>query len=82
MIGEENVSFDLFTEAGVTLELCVEDLVHDLRAAAFVFQHFRAVEPVLDMIAFDHDARTVPLDHRFVGFILARLDHQIEGRVA
>ena len=57
MVGEEDVALHLLAEAGIFFELGFGHLLHDGGTAAFVFEDFHSVEPVLDVVAADEDAR-------------------------
>ena len=55
MVLQEDMPFDLVAEIGGCLELALGDRRFKRFTAAFVFQHFLAIEPVFDMIAADHN---------------------------
>ncbi len=76
---EEDMAFDLVSEPGDVLELALRHRRLDDLAAAFVFEHFHAVEPVLDVVALDQNPRVVDLAGRLERSGALWREHVIEG---
>src|SRR5262245_58796137 len=58
---QENSCLELCAEAGDVLVLAFGDCLQQRRALQFVFDDLRAVQPMLDVLALDEDARLVEL---------------------
>src|SRR5437899_9936057 len=68
VILQQEMTFHPVAEAGDILEFAFSDSRLDRRAAALVLEHFGAIEPMLDVISADDNARLVDLAHRSGGW--------------
>src|SRR6266536_1794139 len=79
VILQEDVALDPGAEAGDVLELAPGDGRLQLRAAEIVLEDLPRVQPVLDVVALDQDARLVPLAHRAQGLVPGGREDVVEG---
>src|SRR5262245_36357371 len=80
MILQQDVAFGGFAETLRVFELALGDVLFQFLAAALEFEDLDAVQPVLNVVAFDNDARVVEFAGRFELLVFARGDQVVERR--
>ena len=79
MIGEHDVAAELLAEVGEFREFAFGDTGFDGGAAEFVGEDKPLVEPVLDELAADDEARTIPLARGVEWAVRGGRENFIEG---
>ena len=72
MVLKQEVSFNFVAEAGGVLEFAFCDGSFYRFAAAFILQHLCAVDPMLDVVAFDDYSRLIDFARRLGGAVRSR----------
>src|SRR5262245_7510115 len=75
---QQDVAFGGFAESLRIFELALRNALFEILAATLELNHLHAIQPVLDVIAFDDYAREVEFADGIELFVLARGDQIVE----